>query len=108
MCAAERKTPVHTYPEFFSEPHKLLNSNNTEPVLVALSGGADSSLLLHLLCDASRNLGFPLYAAHVNHNIRAEEYGNEAYRDEQFCRELCHRLGIRLFVLSVYIPILAK
>ncbi len=96
------------FPDFFREPHKLLNVDNTEPVLVALSGGADSRALLQLLYEASRNLGFPLYAAHVNHNIRTQEYGNEAARDEQFCRELCAALGVKLFTLSADVPSQAR
>jgi tRNA(Ile)-lysidine synthase len=103
-----KEDKVQNYPEFFSEPHKLLKINNTEPVLVALSGGADSSLLLHLLSDASRELGFPLYAAHVNHNIRTDKYGGEAARDESFCRELCEKLGVKLFALSADVPSIAK
>ncbi len=77
-------------------------------MLVALSGGADSCALLHLLYDASRDLGFPLYAAHVNHNIRTEKYGNEAARDENFCRSLCNTLGVTLFTLSKNVPSLAR
>lgn len=107
MCG-RKEDKVQTYPEFFSEPHKLLKIHNTEPVLVALSGGADSSLLLHLLFDASREHGFPLYAAHVNHNIRTTKYADEAKRDENFCRELCNKLEIPLFVLSVDVPSIAK
>ena len=103
-----KEDKVQNHPEFFSEPHRLLNINNTEPVLVALSGGADSTLLLHLLSDASRELGFPLYAAHVNHNIRTDKYGGEAARDEKFCRELCEKLGVKLFALSADVPSIAK
>ena len=99
---------VHLYPEFFCEPHKLLKVNNTEPVLIALSGGADSCALLHLLRNASLDLGFQLYAAHVNHNIRTDSYGGEAERDEQFCRELCSSLGVKLFTCSADVPSLAK
>ena len=99
---------VHLYPEFFCEPHKLLKVNNTEPVLIALSGGADSCALLHLLSDARYDLGFKLYAAHVNHNIRTDSYGGEAERDERFCRELCDSLGVKLFVQSIDVPALAK
>ena len=99
---------VHIYPEFFCEPHKLLNLNNTEPVLIALSGGADSCALLHLLKHASLDLGFDLYAAHVNHNIRTDSYGGEAERDEQFCHELCASLGVKLFTQSIDVPTLAK
>ena len=96
------------HPDFFCEPHKLLKVNDTSPVLVALSGGADSCALLHLLYDASQTLGFPIYAAHVNHNIRTKEYGNEAARDEQFCLKLCSSLGIKLFSLSADVPAIAR
>ncbi|MBQ8415511.1 MAG: hypothetical protein IJX13_01220, partial [Clostridia bacterium] len=37
------------------------------PVLLAYSGGADSTALLHLLLDAQKREGFPLLLAHVNH-----------------------------------------
>ena len=99
---------MQLYPEFFCEPHKLLKINNTEPVLVALSGGADSTLLLHLLNNASKSLSFPLFAAHVNHNIRTENYGGEAARDEEFCQKLCKDLDIPLFTLNIDVPTLAK
>ena len=59
-----------------------------EPVLVALSGGADSTALLHALTA----LGYPVRACPVNHCLR----GAEADRDEAFCRALCTRLHIPL------------
>lgn len=98
---------MKSFPEFFREPHGRLKINNAEPVLVALSGGADSTSLLHLLHKTSKLLGFPLYAAHVNHNIRTTEYGNEAARDEAFCKDLCQALGVTLFCLSADIPAIA-
>ncbi len=52
-------------------------------VLVALSGGADSVALLHLLRDP--NLALSLEAAHVHHGVR----GAEADRDATFCEDLC-------------------
>lgn len=61
-----------------------------EPVLVALSGGADSVALLHAL----RALGYPVRAFHLNHCLR----GAESERDEAFCRALCARLGVELTV----------
>jgi tRNA(Ile)-lysidine synthase len=93
---------------FFVSPHALAGADRDAPVLVALSGGADSSALLHLLCRDAKEVGYPLYAAHVNHKIRTELFGNEADRDEQFCRELCDRLGVVLFVKTVDVPLLAK
>lgn len=64
-----------------------------QPVLVALSGGADSVALLHLMTLAQAELGCRVAAAHVNHHARPE-----ADDDERFCRELCQELGIELEV----------
>ncbi len=55
-------------------------------VLCALSGGADSVCLLSVL----REMGVNVCAAHFNHCLR----GQEADRDEEFCRELCAGLGV--------------
>ena len=60
------------------------------PVLVALSGGADSVALLHVLLEA----GFECRAAHCNFHLR----GDESMRDERFVRDLCGRLNIPLTV----------
>ena len=69
-------------------------------ILVAFSGGSDSSLLLHLLCETDAEI----LAAHVNHGIR----GEEANQDEAFCRNLCKSLSIPLFVCKRDIPAIAK
>lgn len=64
------------------------------PLLVALSGGADSVALLHALVRvrAARGATAPrgLAAAHFNHGIR----GAEADGDEAFCAALCDSLGV--------------
>ncbi len=70
------------------------------PVLVAFSGGADSSLLLRLLHRA----GIRLCAVHVHHGIR----GAQADADAQFCRDTCRALGIPLFLIRINAPALAK
>ncbi|HZO58255.1 MAG TPA: tRNA lysidine(34) synthetase TilS [Solirubrobacterales bacterium] len=63
-------------------------------VLALLSGGADSVCLLHSL---ARALGPERVAAlHVNHGLRAR-----AEEDEEFCRELCQALAVRLHVERV-------
>ena len=72
--------------ERYINKHKLLNPN--ELYIVALSGGADSVALLLLL----KNAGFDVHAAHCNFRLR----GAESDRDEAFCAELCHRLGVEL------------
>lgn len=57
-----------------------------EAALVALSGGADSTALLRALLA----LDYPVRAYHLNHCLR----GEEADRDEAFCRTLCDRLSV--------------
>lgn len=94
-------------PDFFKSPHAISGKEQSASVLLALSGGADSACLLHLLSAAKSHLGFELYAAHVNHGIRGAEYGNEADRDEAFCKDLCEKLGVELFCERIDVPTLA-
>lgn len=56
--------------------------------LVGLSGGADSVSLLLVLLD----MGIDIEAVHCNFKLR----GEESFRDEQFCVDLCGRLGVPL------------
>ena len=74
------------------------------PVLLAFSGGADSVALLHLLAQRSREDGFSLTLAHVNHGIR----GEEAERDAAFCQREAERLGLEICVLNADVPSLAE
>ncbi len=60
-------------------------------VLVAASGGADSTALVYLLKDATPRLGIDLAGlAHFNHRLR----GAAADEDERFCREMAGRLSL--------------
>ena len=59
-------------------------------MLIALSGGADSVALLLMMHER----GEAEAAAHCNFHLR----GEESNRDEQFVRDLCQKLGVRLFV----------
>lgn len=65
-------------------------------ITVALSGGADSVCLLHLLCKLQSELDFTVKAVHINHNLR----GDESLRDEQFVRDLCKKNDVELTVFS--------
>ncbi|MGH7814890.1 MAG: tRNA lysidine(34) synthetase TilS [Candidatus Binataceae bacterium] len=63
-------------------------------ILAAVSGGADSTALLHVLLDLRERSGFRVAAAHLNHRIR----GAESDRDEAFVRAMCARLGVDAIV----------
>ena len=58
------------------------------PVVVGLSGGADSVALFTVLLD----LRFPLVAAHCNFHLR----GAESDRDARFVADLCRSRGVAL------------
>ena len=60
---------------------------------VALSGGSDSVFLLYiakLLCGSEN-----ITALHFNHKVR-----KNADVDEEFCKTLCKKLGVKLVVKS--------
>lgn len=57
-----------------------------EPLWVAVSGGVDSMVLLHVL----RELGHPCHAAHVDHDLR----GGESDADVLFVRTYCEERSI--------------
>lgn len=65
-------------------------------VICALSGGADSVALLWAMYLLRDKLKITVSAAHFNHQLRAEE----SDRDQAFCRQLCQRYEIPLFVGS--------
>ena len=63
-------------------------------VLCAVSGGADSMCLLHLLSSLAKEGGFRVSAAHYNHSLR----GAESDRDAAFVAEWCALRGIPCIV----------
>ena len=63
-----------------------------QTVVCAVSGGADSVCMLHVLLSLQDTLGVRVEAAHFNHHLR----GAESDRDEAFVRQLCTSLGVPL------------
>lgn len=63
---------------------------------VALSGGVDSVLLLHLLADLAKNRHLVLCACHVHHGLSAD-----ADHWAAFCTDLCRVLDVPLTVARV-------
>jgi tRNA(Ile)-lysidine synthase len=70
------------------EKYNLLDKGDR--VVVALSGGPDSTALLVILTQIAEEIGFNLIAAHINHGLRAEE----SDEDEKYSRELSENMGV--------------
>ena len=77
----------------------ICNEVDGKSLLVALSGGVDSVVLLHLLNKFRDKHNIKLYAAHYNHMIRAE-----AQEDEEFSRRLCQKYNVEFFSQKGDVP----
>lgn len=64
--------------------------HSSQRIILAVSGGADSMLMLHLFA----NTGFSIGVAHCNFRLR----GAESDGDEQFVSDYCDRHNITFFV----------
>ena len=78
----------------FIRQHNMLSEGDI--AVCGLSGGADSVSLLLSLYELRDELGISVEALHVNHCLR----GEESDRDQEFCRDLCKRLGIPFTAVS--------
>jgi tRNA(Ile)-lysidine synthase len=72
----------------FIRQHRLLSAN--ERLVVAVSGGADSVCLLHILVRLKERLKIKLHIAHLNHQLR----GAESDADADYVADLARNLGI--------------
>jgi len=77
-----------------NQSHKKIKS-----MTVALSGGVDSVVLLHLLHDLKKKHSFTLKASHVHHGL-----SQNADKWVKFCEKLCRKLSIPLDIHYVQLP----
>ncbi len=84
------------------EKYQMLEKGDR--VAVGFSGGADSVCLLHTLYTLKDRYNLDLVACHINHMLR----GEEADRDEKFCRDFCDKYGIKIVVLRVDVAKIAE
>ena len=77
-----------------NQSQKKMNS-----MTVALSGGVDSVVLLHLLYQLQKKYHFTLTASHVHHGL-----SKNADKWVKFCETLCATLSIPLDVNYVKLP----
>ena len=86
----------------FVQQHKLFDQNKN--VLIALSGGVDSMVLLHLLLEWQKNLNLNLAAIHINHQLR----GKASEQDQKFVQNFCEQKKIPIYIEKVNIRRFAK
>jgi tRNA(Ile)-lysidine synthase len=82
-------------PRLAGSVRRALRASDLRPgdgLLVAVSGGVDSVVLLHLLQGLAPGAGLRLAAAHLDHGLR----GAESAADAAFVVALCERLNVPL------------
>lgn len=73
---------------YITRERLFCDSTSSGPVIVAVSGGADSVALLAVLLA----LGYECLAVHCNFHLR----GEESMRDQHHVENMCRRLGVRI------------
>src|SRR5690349_12315182 len=82
---------LHAFHEFVRGARLI---DRGEKVIVAVSGGIDSMVLLDLLCRSTPAWGGTLAVAHFNHRLR----GAESDGDEAFVRSEAAARGVGCYV----------
>lgn len=85
------------YQKFRSLP--LWKEVTAGKILVAVSGGADSVALLHLIYRLADEKKWNVNCVHIQHNLR----GRESLRDQKFVEKLCKKLAISFLLGSIRI-----
>ena len=71
--------------------------NKGDKVIVAVSGGPDSTCLLYILNDIKDKIGITLVGAHLNHCLRE----GDAEKDELYAKKTCESLNIEFYSKKV-------
>jgi len=71
-----------------------------EQIVVAVSGGPDSTALLHILSELANRWSLKLHVAHIDHGFR----GEESRREAEWVRSLSEQLGWPCTIYNADIP----
>jgi tRNA(Ile)-lysidine synthase len=83
----ENQNPLEQRVLDFIQSHRLVSGRK---LVLAVSGGADSVCLLHILVKLQEKLKVKLHIAHLNHHLR----GAESEADAKYVSDLARQLGI--------------
>jgi len=75
-----------------------------DKVLVGLSGGMDSVVLVYSLLALKKEYSLDMLIAHLDHKFR----GKESEADRKFCEALAENLGLEIVSCAIDIPKIAK
>jgi tRNA(Ile)-lysidine synthase len=84
MIRSERQHALFSSPGDFLQPLR----NDLQPVIVGVSGGVDSIVLLHALAQLAPLWRLQLHVAHVDHGLRPS-----SAQDAAFVRDLARQMG---------------
>lgn len=88
------------YRKKFLESSDLFEYIEDKKVILAYSGGPDSTFLLHMLLEN----GFNVELAYVNHMLR----GNDSNKEMEFVKDIANKYGIKLHYIERDILLLSK
>ena len=77
-----------------------VNKKKYNELLVAYSGGSDSTALLYFANEMARKYKIGVRAVHVNHNLNIE-----SQKWEKHCKEFCKKMQIPIIIKNINIQI---
>lgn len=84
------------------QKHRLFKAG--DPILLAVSGGPDSVMMLDFFAKLARLRRLNLAVAHLNHKLR----GADSDRDEAFVKKLGAAYGLPVFTAKADVPAAAR
>ncbi len=81
--------------------YSLINKNDS--LVVGVSGGPDSVVLLYLLNSLKMELKLALHVAHLDHMLR-----KDSYKDAEFVRGLAEKLKLPITIAAINVKELAR
>ncbi|KAF0126793.1 MAG: tRNA(Ile)-lysidine synthase [Elusimicrobia bacterium] len=99
-----RKTTLNAWNRINAFSRERALFRDRDPIVLAISGGPDSVVMLDYFARQARGRRLKLYVCHINHGLR----GAESDADERFVRRLAAAYGLSCGVFKAKVKALAK